>query len=79
VSPPGQAETEALIRAALGGQDVAISHIKLQEIFQAQMAVAAAACRKLSLDEAAIDQMRYSNSSNYELQRSSGASVLVIL
>lgn len=56
-TPPGQPEIEAVIRVVLGDPDVVVSHIPHLEIFQAQVLVAAAACRRLGLDEAAIDQM----------------------
>jgi hypothetical protein len=49
-TPPGQHETEALIRAALGDPDVVIRNIPSLEVFQPQAAVAAAACVKLGLD-----------------------------
>jgi hypothetical protein len=55
--PPGQLETEALIRAALGDPDVIIRHIPYAEVFQAHTAVIGAACVRFGLNEAAIDQM----------------------
>jgi hypothetical protein len=56
-TPPGQLETEAVVRFVLGDPDVVMSHVPNSELFHAQVVVAAGACLKLGLDEAAIDQM----------------------
>lgn len=56
-TPPGQLETEAVVRLVLGDPDVVISHIPNSELFHAQGMAAVGACLKLGLDEAAIDQM----------------------
>lgn len=49
--PPGQLETEALIRAALGDPDVMISDIDSGNTFNAYIAILGYICRKLVLSE----------------------------
>lgn len=56
-TPPGQRETEAVIRFALGDPDVRVGHIPTLELLLAQYVTAAEACIQLGLDEAAINQM----------------------
>jgi hypothetical protein len=55
--PPGQLETEAVVRFALGDPDVRVGHIPSSELLLAQYLTAAEACIQLGLDEAAINQI----------------------
>jgi hypothetical protein len=56
-TPPGRLEAEALIRAALGDQDVVINGISTLDGFTAQAAVFVDIALRLRLDETAIDQL----------------------
>lgn len=56
-TPPGQLEAEALIRAALGDQDVVINGISTLDGFTAQAAVFVDIALRLGLDEAAIERL----------------------
>jgi hypothetical protein len=53
----GQAETEAVIRAALGHPDIVLSCFRKSGVLHAQFAVIAASCSKLGLADAAVMQM----------------------